>query len=123
MAWRPHPRNAATDPSSPRAWGTCARCHFVQNLDDMTWQMAWRGTQVKNTQVLVCESCLDELQRQLGSIVLPPDPVAVRNARPEPYSIDERWPRLTQDGQPRYLQGNQQPRTMQYSFYDTNGTD
>lgn len=29
------------------------------------------------------------MQRQLGVIVLPPDPVAVLNARIEPYSIDE----------------------------------
>lgn len=83
--------------------------------------MAWRGTQVMNTQVLVCETCLDLLQRQLGTIILPPDPVAVKNARPEQYAIDEIWPRLTQDGQPRYLQRSECSRSLQASFYYTNG--
>lgn len=121
MAFRPHPRRAATDPSAPRAWATCDRCGFVDNLDNLSWQFGWRGMEVKNLRLLVCEDCLDELQRQLGSIVLPPDPVAVSNARPEPYPIDEIWPRLLQGGQPRYLERSTCSRSLQASFYNTNG--
>lgn len=89
MAWRPHPRMAETDASSPRAWGTCARCGFIGNLVNFQWQMQWRGTRLMNTNLLVCEPCVDEPQRQLGTNILPPDPVAVGNARPEQYAIDE----------------------------------
>jgi hypothetical protein len=41
-------------------------------------------------------------------------------ALPEPYAIDEYWPRLVQGGQPRYLQGGR-PRYLQViKYYDTN---
>lgn len=89
MSRRPHPRRAETNASSPRAWGTCARCGFVTNVDKMRWQVQWRGTKVMNINLLVCEPCYDDPQRQLGTIILPPDPLSVMNARPEPYAIDE----------------------------------
>lgn len=125
MAWRPHPRMTRTDPNGPHAWGTCDRCGFVGNLVDLQWQYDWRGRQLANLKILVCQPCYDTPQRQLGTIILPPDPVAVRNARPEPYAIDEYWPRLLQNGGPRYLQGSspgrQIPRKLQYNkYFDTN---
>lgn len=121
MANRPHPRRAQTDPNSPKAWATCDRCGFVCNLVDLQWQFDWRGLQTKNIQVLVCDDCLDIAQRQLGTIILPPDPVAVKNARPENYAIDEIWPRLLQGGQPRYLQRSECSRSLQASkYFDTN---
>lgn len=86
---RPHPRYAETNPQSPHAWATCMRCGFVWNLDKLQWQHDWRGNQPQCLNILVCDPCLDKMQRQLGTIVLPPDPVAVRNARPEPYAVDE----------------------------------
>lgn len=120
MAHRPHPRRAETNPQSPRAWATCQRCGFITNHDKLQFQYEWRGTQVQNTNLLVCDDCLDALQRQLGTIILPPDPVPVMNARPEPYSIDEFWPRLLQGGQPRYLQGSRYPRALQFNkYFDT----
>lgn len=110
-----------TDSNAPSAWGTCDRCGFVGNLVDLQWQFDWRGTQLANLRILVCQPCYDTPQRQLGVVILPPDPVAVRNARPEPYPIDEIWPRLVQGGQPRYLQGKRSSRALQASFYNTNG--
>ena len=89
MTHRPHPRKARTSSSSPRAWGTCQRCGFVCNQEDLSWQFDWRGLQLMNLQILVCSECLDNPQRQLGTIILPPDPVSIINARPEPYAIDE----------------------------------
>lgn len=70
-----------------------------------------------NTRVLVCDECLDIPQRQLGTIILSPDPVPLANARPEQYPIDEIWPRLTQQGQPRYLQKSSDSRSLQASVY------
>jgi hypothetical protein len=122
MAWRPHPKRAATDPTSPSAWGTCARCGFVGNLRDLSWQFDYRGLELRNLNILVCQPCYDEPQRQLGGIILPPDPVGVLNARPEAYPSDEYWPRLLQNGAPRYLQSptsqyQQVARSLQYSKY------
>lgn len=93
---RPHPRLAQVDPSSPRAWGTCDRCGFVTNLNKLSWQHEWAGLQLINKRILVCTPCHDTPQRQLGSIVLPPDPMPVMNARPENYRIDELWERMVE---------------------------
>ena len=95
---RKHPRRAAVDPYDPRAWGTSDRNGFVGNHENMCWQFDWRGTTLVNLRVLVFEDELDEPQRQLGTIILPPDPVPVLNARPENYYIDEQTQRVTQDG-------------------------
>jgi hypothetical protein len=87
---RPHPRRASTDSSNPRAWATCDRCGFVTNHYKLSWQFEWAGTQLINQKILVCEGgCLDQPQRQLGTIILPPDPTSIVNARVEQYFIDE----------------------------------
>lgn len=102
---RPHPRRAETDPSSPRAWATCDRCGFITNHYKLSWQFDWAGTQLINKRILVCESCLDDPQRQLGTILLPPDPMPIMNARPERYAIDEEpvSTRYTMDGRVRVV--------------------
>ena len=69
------------------------------------------------TNVLVYADELDIPQRQLGTIILSPDPPPLLNARPEQYPADEIWPRLTQQGQPRYLQGSECSRSLQQSVY------
>lgn len=124
MANRPHPRMARTDPSSPRGWATCVRCGFIGNLENFNWQFEYAGLALYNTKLLVCTPCLDVPQRQLGSVILPPDPPGLLNARPEAYPSDEYWSRLLQNGAPRYLQTaagtkRAQPRTLQYSKYFT----
>lgn len=86
---RPHPRRARTDPTSPRAWGTDDRSGFIGNHRDLCYQYEWRGTELINTRILVYQDQLDKPQRQLGTFILPPDPVPVMNARPEQYAIDE----------------------------------
>jgi len=120
MAHRPHPKGARTNPRSPRGWGTCQRCGFIYNLEKLQWQLQWRGMAPMDVNLQVCKTCLDIPQRQLGSIILPPDPLPLPSALPEPYAIDEYWPRLVQGGQPRVLQGGA-PRYLQVSrYYDTN---
>lgn len=87
------------DGSDPRAQGRCDRCGFWYNLRDLKWQMQWSGTQVINTGLLVCpDRCLDDLQPQQKAIILPPDPLPVLNARPEPFGYDETDWLTTEDG-------------------------
>lgn len=122
MSWRPHPKYARTNPASPRGWATDMKSGFVTNLEDMQFQYEFRGLGLYNTQVLTFGRFLDEPQRQLGSVILPPDPPGLFNARPEAYPSDEFWPRLLQNGAPRYLQTatgtkRAQPRSLQYSKY------
>lgn len=120
MAWRPHPKGARTNPRSPRGWSTCQRCGFVFNLYKLQDQNQWRGLKLMSTHISVDHKCLDKPQRQLGTIVLTPDPLPLMGALPEPYAIDEYWPRLVQGGQPRVLQGGR-PRYLQVLKYsDTN---
>lgn len=71
--------------------------------------------------LMVCKPCLDIPQRQLGTIILSPDPVPLVGALPEPYAIDEIWPRLLQNGRPRYLQRSSCSRSLQASAYSRQG--
>jgi hypothetical protein len=103
---RPHPRRAETDPGSPKSWATCDRCGFITNHYKLSWQFDWAGTKLVNKRILVCEGgCLDEPQRQLGTILLPPDPMPIMNARPERYALDEEpiSARYTLDGRVRVV--------------------
>jgi hypothetical protein len=67
----------------------------------------------------VCPKCLDLPQRQLGAIILSPDPLPLMMALPEQYPIDEYWPRLVQGGQPRYLQGGYARYLQVSKYFDT----
>lgn len=86
------------------------------NLYKLENQPQWRGLKLMPTNIMVCDMCFDVPQRQLGSIILSADPPALPGALPEPYAVDEYWPRLLQGGQPRYLQG-MLPRYLQISKY------
>lgn len=123
MAWRPHPRRSRTDPTSPRGWGTSDRNGMIGQANKMAVQYQWRGLRLMPTGVRVHPDELDIPQRQLGTIILSPDPVALKNARPEQYPIDEIWPRLLQCGRPRYLQNSRVSRSLQASVYFQTQTD
>lgn len=99
---RRHPRRARVDPTSPRAWGTSDRNGMISNHENLRWQYDWAGTTLINKRILMSFDELDEPQRQLGTIVLPPDPPPIMNARPEQYFIDEQTRRFTMNGQLRY---------------------
>jgi hypothetical protein len=103
---RRRPRRAEVDPTAPSAWGTSDRSGFIGNHSDMQWQYEWRGFDLINQNILVHEDELDEPQRQLGSIIIPPDPPSILNARPERYSIEETPVsiRVTMDGELRITQ-------------------
>lgn len=82
--------------SSPRAAAVCDRCGFVYNHVDLQWQYDWAGAAVINKRILVCRSCLDQMQEQLRAIVLPADPMPIQNPRIQDYVTAETDYRLTQ---------------------------
>jgi hypothetical protein len=100
---RRHPRRTFVDPMRPKAWGTDDRSGFIGNHQDLCWQHEWAGQKLINLKILTFPDHLDKPQRQLGTIVLSPDPMPVMNARPEQYYIDEQpvSTRVTMDGRIR----------------------
>lgn len=56
------------------------------------------GATPQNLGLLVCPTCLDDLQYQNMLLILPPDPAPIWNTRPEPYAVDETNWLTTQDG-------------------------
>lgn len=111
---RPHPRRARTNPNSPRAWGTSDRNGMINNHQNLVWQWDWAGQTMINKRILVNPDELDKPQRQLGTIVLSPDPLPVMNARVEPYAIDELWSVMMEGSNehgsiPVYLESSSQP--------------
>lgn len=100
---RRHPRRASVDSSAPQAWGTSDRNGMIGTQARMQFQFEWRGTQLVSKHILVHSDELDIPNRQLGTIVLPPDPLPIMNARVEPYYIDEQTFRIQQNGVQRLL--------------------
>lgn len=91
MAYRYHGR-AQVSRSSPQAWGICDRCNFTYLLADLRYQYQYNGTQLYNTNLRVCDRCMDEPQPQFLNPILPPDPMPVMNPRPPAYSVQEAGP-------------------------------
>jgi hypothetical protein len=104
MSWRPHPKLSRTDPTSPRAWATSDRSGFIGNQENLIWQTEWQGTRIVNLRFLVYSNEFDQPQRQLGTIILPPDPVSIMNARIEPYAVEEQTYLIAQNGQQLFAQ-------------------
>jgi hypothetical protein len=80
---------AVANPAAPSAFGTCDRCGFVYQHSDLRWQLDYRGRQLANIRILVCETCEDIPQNQLRPRIIPPDPIPIANARPYPYCAAE----------------------------------
>lgn len=73
------------DLNNIRPLGQCDLCAFVFHLDELQYQMEYRGMQLQSTGWLRCPPCMDIPQPQMKPIILPPDPVSVQNARPVNY--------------------------------------
>jgi|SRR5215472_1061432 len=84
MSWRFHGR-ADVNPIDPHAFAICDRCGFLYNHVQLRWQFQWVGPQLQNLRILVCQRCMDQPQEQLRTVILPPDPLPIWNARP-PYN-------------------------------------
>jgi hypothetical protein len=94
---RPHGRYARVDPQNPEAFAQCDRCGFWYNLRDLVWQDQWAGTKLYRTGALVCRTgnrCYDKPQEQLRTIILPPDPRPVLNARVPNFLYEEQTARI-----------------------------
>ena len=85
---RPHGR-ARVDSSNPEAFAVCDRCGFWYNHVDLQYQFKVAGPTTVNTNLLVCDRCLDDLQLNLMTITLPPDPAPIADPRIENFAIDE----------------------------------
>lgn len=95
MAWRPHSK-VRVDPRQSLAAGCCDRCGFLYQHRDLNWQFQFTGVRLTNLRILVCRRCLDRPSEFLRSPILSPDPVAIMNARPEPFAYDGVSPEETQ---------------------------
>src|SRR5271157_2824596 len=97
MGYRAFRGHAEVDVDDIRAFAICDRCGSLWNHDRLSWQFQWQGPKLVNLRQLVCPTCLDVPNPTLKSIVLPPDPVPVFNARP-PNPNDILTIRTTEDG-------------------------
>lgn len=74
----------------PQAQAVCDRCGMWYNHVDLVWQYDWAGSSLVNKRILVCKrTCLDKPQQQLRAIIIPADPVPIKNPRTEPFNEDE----------------------------------
>jgi len=80
---------AKTNPRHPRAFAVCDRCGRWLNHFKLNWQHQWSGSRLIRLNILVCQPCLDVPQPQLKARVLPPDPVPIRDPRPEWFTQNE----------------------------------
>ena len=95
----PLPKYARVSTQNPEAWMQCDRCGFWRNRTDLIWQIQWSGTQLYNIQILVCrDRCFDQPQEQLRTIILPPDPPPVLNARVPDFEYEEQTVIIMQFG-------------------------
>lgn len=78
--------SAEVSANYPRAHAICDRCGKRTNHYKLRWQMDWRGPRLQNIRLLVCDSCVDAPQQSgQRTILIPPDPVPIMNARPEAF--------------------------------------
>lgn len=90
---RPHGKYARVDAANPEAFAQCDRCGFWRNRGDLVWQIQWGGVNLYNQQLLVCKDrCYDTPNEQLRTIILPPDPPPIINARPPNFTYEENGP-------------------------------
>ena len=97
----PTPKYARVDAQNPEAFAQCDRCGFWYNRSKLVWQNEWAGMQLYSTGVLVCfERCYDIPQEQLRTIILPPDPPPIVNARVPDFDYEEQTAIQLQVGGP-----------------------
>lgn len=88
---RPHGR-ASVSTRNPEAFAVCDRGGEWTNRTKLYKQMYYAGANLVWSGLLVCQRCLDLPNEQLRTIILPPDPVGIINARTENFSYDEAGP-------------------------------
>src|SRR4051812_26618066 len=91
MSWRPHSK-VQVNTNAPSAAAVCDRCGSWHNHPRLKFQYEWTGTQLYNTQFLVCQKCYDIPFIQRKTTRLPPDPLPILNPRIEQFTLDEEGP-------------------------------
>lgn len=104
MSWRPHPKRTTLNIEKPDPWGTSDRNGMVGDHSRMVWQFRYAGNELINTRLLVHPDEYDIPNEQFKTLILPPDPDPLMNARPEQYVIDETDWRATQADEIRETQ-------------------
>ena len=89
MAYASRSGRARTSAKNPQAFAVCDRCGMWYNRVALSFQREWRGTALQSLWILVCDRCLDVPSQFLRSIYIPPDPVPIRDPRPEFFFADE----------------------------------
>lgn len=95
MAYASRAGRARTSARNPQAFGVCDRCAMWYNHYILRWQMDYAGSGLINKRLLVCRDCYDTPQNQFRSIIVPADPMPIRNPRIEYFGADEGDARLT----------------------------
>ena len=123
----PSGKYTSVNPSDPAGFAICDLCGLRFNHHDLRWNYQWAGTTIYNTRSLRCWRCVDVPQEQLRTIILPPDPMPIIEARVENFSYEEQTARITQFAGPkeppwgagpamiRCLQNGETPRILQYT--------
>lgn len=83
---------AYTDPDNPEPPGICDASGFKVMHKDLQWQMQYAGNQLQNLRLLVRPEDLDVPAEFLRPLILPPDPVPIRDPRPGFYATQEGVP-------------------------------
>lgn len=86
MSYRPKGKHVNININSPEALGICDYSGFVHLRKDLIRQMEWRGNRLVWTGYYVGRSYLDQPNPQLQPPILPPDPVSVKDPRPQFFS-------------------------------------
>lgn len=89
MAYASRVGRARVSARNPQALAVCQRCGMWYNRVDLNFQFQWRGAQLQNTYILVCEDCLDIPTEQNRAIILPADPVPIFYPSVENFAQDE----------------------------------
>lgn len=105
MAFRPHGR-ARVDSKRPQAFGVCDRCATVYNLVDLGYEEDWRGNRIMRTGFRVCRSCMSIPAPFLRTVILPPDPVPVKDPRPLNFSGSRSNDRVTESDDTRVTEAD-----------------
>lgn len=89
MGYASQSGRASTNARNPRAFGVCDRCGRWWNHYKLRWQFDYAGAGLINRRQLVCPPCYDKPQPQRRAVIIPADPVPIRNPRTEPFTDDE----------------------------------
>ena len=87
MGYASRSGRAKTNANSPEAHAICDRCGFRYNHKDLAFQYDWAGASLINKQLLVCSDCYDVPQEQLRAIIVPADPMPIRNPRVQDFVV------------------------------------